>query len=89
MVGKASVTSAVVLQVLRWIRRSPEDFLAGRPERSSDDEHLPDAGPGQILRFDTRSIYEALHVKGQRRGMTWKEVARELPGFTRRGSQHI
>jgi hypothetical protein len=27
-----AVTSAVVLQVLRWLRRTPESFLAGRDQ---------------------------------------------------------
>jgi hypothetical protein len=30
MSKKSSVTSAVVLQVLRWLDRSPESFLSGR-----------------------------------------------------------
>ena len=32
MTTKRSVTSAVVLQVLRWLRRTPESFLAGRDQ---------------------------------------------------------
>src|SRR5580693_3798606 len=39
MTAKRSVTSAVVLQVLRWLRRTPESFLVGR-------DQPPAPGPG-------------------------------------------
>jgi hypothetical protein len=81
MTKKRSVTSAVVLQILRWLNRSPESFLKGRHETRAE-EHLPDAGPHQILRFDTSAIYEALQQERQRQGKTWAQVAKEMPGFT-------
>src|ERR1700691_4290894 len=44
MLKKRSVTSAVVLQVLRWLERTPESFLSG-PMRSADpEEQMPHAG---------------------------------------------
>src|SRR5262249_28626527 len=85
MGGKASVTSAVVLQVLRWLGRSPESFLAGRsapavaPDASA--EALPDIGPERILRFDTKAMHAALDEVRRERGLTWRQVASELPGF--------
>jgi hypothetical protein len=82
MTAKRSVTSAVVLQVLRWLRRTPESFLAGRDERPAPSEELPKSGPGQILRFDTAAIHAALDAKRRERGLTWKEVAGEIRGFT-------
>ena len=82
MVTKRSVTSAVVLQALRWLRRTPESFLAGRNQTPVPAEALPEAGPSQILRFDTAAIHTALEAKRREQGMTWSEVARALPGFT-------
>jgi hypothetical protein len=84
MGGKASVTSAVVLQVLRWLGRSPESFLAGRSATVGMDpsaESLPDVGPERILRFDTKSLHAALDDARRERGLTWRQVAGELPGF--------
>jgi len=85
MGGKASVTSAVVLQVLRWLGRSPESFLAGRPAppiaTGASAEALPDVGPERILRFDTKAIHAALDEARRERGLTWRQVAGELPGF--------
>lgn len=82
MLKKRSVTSAVVLQVLRWLGRTPESFLSGRTRGASPDEQLPEAGQDRILRLDTRAIYDALQQERLRRGLTWQQVANELPGFT-------
>jgi hypothetical protein len=82
---KRAVTSAVVLQVLRWLGRTPESFLRGN-EASADvpdmNQALPEPGPSRILRFDTAAMYRAINDERIRRGMTWKQLARELPGFT-------
>jgi len=82
MLKKRSVTSAVVLQVLRWLERTPESFLSGPMRNASSEEQMPDTGLDRILRFDTRAIYEALQQERLRRGLTWQQVAHELPGFT-------
>jgi hypothetical protein len=82
MLKKRSVTSAVVLQALRWLGHTPESFLTGSTHSSSPDEQLPEAGQDRILRFDTRAIYDALEQERSRRGLTWQQVANELPGFT-------
>ena len=82
MTAKRSVTSAVVLQALRWLRRSPESFLKGRDHVPAPDKELPEAGPAQILRFDTTALHTALDANRRERTMTWKDVAAELPGFT-------
>ena len=82
MTTKRSVTSAVLLQALRWLRRTPESFLAGRDQAPSPAEALPVAGHSQILRFDTVAMHAALDAKRKEQGMTWSEVARALPGFT-------
>lgn len=79
---KDSVTSAVVLQILRWLRRSPEDFLRPTVHAFDAYEDLPHAEPYQVLRFRTRSLYKALEKKRTARGMTWSQVAAVIPGFT-------
>jgi transcriptional regulator with XRE-family HTH domain len=82
MQNKRSVTSAVVLQVLRWLGRTPESFLAENTGPPREGEILPDPGRGRILRLDTRAIHAALDAERRKRGMTWKQVAGELPGFS-------
>jgi hypothetical protein len=82
MLKKRSVTSAVVLQGLRWLRRTPESFLSGPARSPNADEELPDAGPNRILRFDTRAMYRALDQERSRRGLSWQQTANEMPGFT-------
>ena len=81
MTAKHSVTSAVVLQVLAWLGRTPESFLTP-PQEPSEDELLPETGPAAVLRMDTRTLYEAINAQRLERGLTWKQVAREIPLFT-------
>jgi hypothetical protein len=84
MGGKASVTSAVVLQVLRWLGRSPESFLSGRSPAAgaaASAEALPDVGAQRILRFDTKGLHAALDEARRERRLTWRQLASELPGF--------
>ncbi len=80
MPAKRSVTSAVVLQALAWLGRSPESFLTGPP--SPMEAPLPDSGPGHVLRFDTQALHAALNAQRQAMGLGWTQVAAELPGFT-------
>jgi len=82
MKDKRSVTSGVVLQVLRWLGRTPESFLDGAPAPPQPGEALPEPGIGRILRFDTRAMHAALDAERCTRGLTWKQAAHELPGFS-------
>jgi hypothetical protein len=80
MLAKRSVTSAVVLQVLAWLGRTPESFLTG--PSSLPETPLPESGPGRALRFDTRALHATLNTQRQARGLSWAQVAADLPGFT-------
>ncbi len=64
--SKSSVTSAVVLQILRWLRRTPESFLAAGEVAPQAEETLPDPGPLRILR--TRALHTALDAERRKRG---------------------
>ncbi|MFL6231734.1 MAG: hypothetical protein ACJ76N_01235 [Thermoanaerobaculia bacterium] len=78
MRGKTVIDGDGVLQMLRWLNRTPESFVPGSQEAAA----LPDAGPDRILRFDARKMYSALDAQRAERGMTWKQVADEIGGFT-------
>jgi hypothetical protein len=82
MLNRSSVTGTVVLQILRWLGRAPESFLSGNSAAPRPGEDLTNPGPGRILRFDTRAMHSALNEERLKRGMTWKQVANELPGFS-------
>jgi hypothetical protein len=62
------------LFMLRWLDRSPESFLRGA---TADDTGavLPSAGADQRLRWDLRSLYEAMDGQRRREGRTWPELA--------------
>lgn len=69
-----------VLQILRWLGRAPESFIPGC---ETDETHaLPAILPHQILRFDTRLIHVAMDARRTALGMSWEDVAREIPGFS-------
>jgi hypothetical protein len=71
-----------ILQMLLWIRRTPESFVPGFPDADAERFRLPDVGRDHVLRWDTRALYSALNAQRQARGMTWVEVAREVWGVT-------
>src|SRR4029077_15660202 len=66
-----------VLQMLRWLDRTPESFAPA----GASGETLPDVAPGKILRFDTNAIYAALDRQRRERELTWKQVAEEIGGL--------
>ena len=65
-----------VLQVLRWLDAAPERFMPG----TTRSEALPHARADQLLRFDTQRVYVALDARRHERGISWKQVAYEIPG---------
>ena len=65
-----------VLQMLVWLGRTPESFVAGH---RGDDAGAPlPAGPGGIQRFDTRGLHAALDARRVERRLTWTQLARDL-----------
>jgi hypothetical protein len=71
-----------VLQMLRWLGRTPESFAPPSNNRTfTGPATLPEVARGQVLRFDTRAIYLALDAQRISRGITWKQVAQEIGGL--------
>src|SRR5262245_10384570 len=71
-----------ILQMLLWLGRTPESFCPGFPEATAPRYHLRDLPQMQILRFDTKALHAALNAQREAKGMTWREVADEIGGFT-------
>jgi len=71
-----------VLQMLLWLRRSPESFLPGFPDAENERFRLPVLPKEQILRWDAKALYAAVEEQRGLRGMTWKDVAQEVGGVT-------
>lgn len=82
LLNRRSVTSAVILQILRWLDRTPESFLLGKVSLTYAEKPLPAAGTAQILRFDTSAMHAALDLERRRRDTTWRRIAAELPNFS-------
>ena len=71
-----------ILQMLVWLRRTPESFTSGAADTRSACFVNPTLSSGEILRWDTRALYVAIDARRRERRLTWGETARELRGFT-------
>ena len=69
-----------ILQMLRWLERSPESFMPGFDTAQLNRFKLPSIPPEKVLRFDTERLYNTLNEQRMRREMTWRQVAREIGG---------
>ena len=74
------------LFMLRWLLKTPEEFLHGGP--GVYQKPLPVAGLDQRLRWNFSLLYEALNEQRKSRGVTWKDLATEL-GCTTSQLSHI
>jgi hypothetical protein len=79
---KADAEGDGVLQLLVWLRRTPESFVPGAVDPQSPRFTQPDLQSGQILRWDALALYTALDAERRERSLTWAELAREMDGFT-------
>lgn len=64
-----------VLQMLRWLTRPAESFIAGH--RAREGAQSPEVPDDKIPRFDTRRLFVALDSQRSSRRMTWEQVATE------------
>ena len=71
-----------ILQMLLWLRRTPESFVPGAPDPQSRRFVEPELVSGQLLRWDSRALYDALDDYRRGRSLTWAELANEIRGFT-------
>ena len=67
-----------VLQMLRWLGRSPETFLPGAVPEKEAAARLPESAEPKTLRFDTKKLYAALSEQRAIRGITWAQAAEEI-----------
>lgn len=71
-----------ILQMLLWLRRSPESFIPGFVGADDRRFQLPELTGGQILRWDTRALHASLDNERRARGLTWAQAAAEIGRFT-------
>jgi hypothetical protein len=75
--ARGAMSCQYALIMLRWIRRAPEDFLAG-PVVEVGDVRLPEAGTDSRLRWDLSEVHAALNERRRDDQLTWAELAEEL-----------
>jgi hypothetical protein len=74
---RGATTCQYALYMLRWLDRSPEEFLTG-PVVAVGDAALPAAGTDCRLRWDLHELHAALDAERRARGLTWGALADEL-----------
>jgi transcriptional regulator with XRE-family HTH domain len=74
---RGDCTCQHALFILRWLGRSPESFLSV-PPAGEGDTALPPARPDQRLRWNLPALAESLDTRRRERGLTWKQLAKEL-----------
>jgi len=67
-----------VLQMLRWLGRTPESLMPGRQAGEQPGAPLPEVPAGKVLRFDTGKLYAAVNARRVERGLTWQQAAKEM-----------
>jgi hypothetical protein len=74
---RGATSCQYALFMLRWLGRSPEEFLSG-PVVDVGDVRLPESGPESRLRWDLNQLYTAVNEKRHARGLRWSGLAQEL-----------
>jgi len=82
MPSRTSVEGNVVLLVLRWLDRTPESFIPNHPAPTAPGTALPRLPPDRILRWDLQALFATTDAQRRQHGLTWKQVADEIEGFT-------
>jgi hypothetical protein len=78
-----------VLQMIRWLKRTPESFVPGYEEATSESFKLPEVPSGRILRFDTVKLHAVLDAQRVERRLTWQQVAEEIGGMSASSLAHL
>lgn len=78
--GRGETSCQYALFMLRWLGRSPEEFLTGSTVEVGD-TRLPDPGPGHRLRWDLNQLHGALNDQRQDQELTWAALG-EIIGCT-------
>jgi hypothetical protein len=66
-----------ILAMVRWLGLAFGDFAVG-----STGMHHVTTPVGSMRRFDTQAFFKAIEEKRVANGLTWKQVAAEIRGFT-------
>jgi hypothetical protein len=67
-----------ILQLLLWLRRSPESFVPNFEGADAECYRLPELDSTQILRVDSKSMFAALDLKRITSGLSWRDIDREF-----------
>jgi len=67
-----------VLQMIRWLKRTPESFIRGAEAPAGPGTAWASVPANKVLRFDTRKLHSAVDAHRQERDLSWKQAAAEI-----------
>ena len=71
-----------VLQILLWLDKTPESFIKGFQNSNADCYKLLNVPEGHVLRWDTRVLYLSVKARCEKDGISWKEAAQQIGGYS-------
>jgi hypothetical protein len=74
-----------VLQMLLWLDRAPESFVADANGVDAQDAALRRLESHQILRFDAKALYAMLDARRAEQALTWTQIAAAIGGVNAAG----
>lgn len=75
--ARGETSCQYALFMLRWLGRSPEEFLVG-PVVDVGDVRLAEPGPGSRLRWNLNELYLAMNAERGVQGLTWGALAEQI-----------
>lgn len=83
--AREAVEGDGVLQMLLWLDRTPESFVADSNGVDAQGAALRRLESHQILRFDAKALFAMLYAKRTERSLTWKQIADAVGGINAAG----
>jgi hypothetical protein len=71
-----------ILQMLLWLGRTPESFIPGFADANAPRFQLTSPAAPAVLRLNTKGLHAALNARRQALGLTWEQLANQIPGYT-------
>jgi len=75
---RGDTTCQHALFFLRWLKRTPESFIANPRYDPGASAQMPSVGTDRTLRWNLAALYDAVNAKRIEQQLTWNELAPRL-----------
>lgn len=71
-----------VLQILLWLEKAPESFINGFRHPNANCYKLPMPDRGQVLRWNTDALFEAVMKQCEEMNITLKDASKQIGSYS-------